>query len=287
MLKDIIKLIRPKHWIKNAFVLAPLIFSFQFLILRQVVSAINAFFCFSFAASSVYILNDIIDREKDKLHPIKSKRPIAAGRISARLGFILSLLLAAASLALSFMISLRAVGITLFYLIINLLYSLYLKQLVIVDVFTIALGFVLRVIMGAIAIQVDISAWIILATGFLSLFLGFTKRYNEIFMENGADHRAVLGLYSKQSLLIYITISAVLTIVVYAFYTVDSAIAIHFFSNRLIYSLPIVLFGVFRYIYLVLQKNVGGDVAEVVTRDKYIIIDIIIWLLSLAWAFRW
>jgi hypothetical protein len=141
--------------------------------------------------------------------------------------------------------------------------------------------------MGAIAIQVDISAWIILATGFLSLFLGFTKRYNEIFMENGADHRAVLGLYSKQSLLIYITISAVLTIVVYAFYTVDSAIAIHFFSNRLIYSLPIVLFGVFRYIYLVLQKNVGGDVAEVVTRDKYIIIDIIIWLLSLAWAFRW
>ncbi len=287
MIRDIIILFRPKHWIKNIFVIAPLVFSFSFIKLDQVIVSLIAFFCFCLAASAVYTANDLFDRDRDKLHPKKMNRPIASGRISVPIAITLTTILSIASIGISYLISPISATITLLYLLINLLYSLYLKHVALLDVFTIASGFVLRVVMGAVSIQVEISTWILLVTVFLSLFLGFGKRHNELSLDNGQDHREVLGAYSTRLLSLFMAMSAVLTIVIYTFYTIDPVVVIRFHENRLMYTIPVVVFGVFRYMQLVIQENSGGDVAEVVLSDKFIKIAILIYLIQILWAFQW
>lgn len=283
----ILRLLRPKHWVKNVFVLAPLFLAFRFNDLEAVIASLAGFAGFSLAASAVYVGNDIVDREKDRLHETKRYRPVASGRVSVPLALMVLVLLVAASVSMAFALAPMAGVITLTYLVLNTAYSLGLKNVVIIDVFVIAAGFVLRVWMGAEVIDVPVSQWTILITIFLSLFLGFSKRRNEIEKTEAWKHRGVLDAYSPDLLTIYIVMSAVLTITAYTFYTIDESITARFDPAVLIYSIPVVVFGLFRYMLLVIGRGEGGDVAELVTKDLPIVLSVIVWSGLLIWAHLW
>ena len=191
MIKQIIKLIRVKQWIKNAFVLAPLLFSLNFMNVEPVIKAALAFFAFSFTASVVYVMNDILDRKKDALHPKKKNRPIASGKISVKQALFIVVGLLIADAVCLCCLPIKTALTILIYVLINILYSFRLKHIVLVDVFIIAIGFILRVYAGAYAISVPVSSYIFMTTLFVSLFLGFTKRKMEL-QNSGATTRKVL-----------------------------------------------------------------------------------------------
>ncbi|OHD14699.1 MAG: hypothetical protein A2086_06445 [Spirochaetes bacterium GWD1_27_9] len=281
MIKDYIKLIRPKHWIKNFFVFAGLIFSLNLLHLGYIIKSLEAFAAFCLASSAVYILNDIFDKEKDRNHPIKNKRPIASGRISVPIALVLFVIFLGGSISLTLMLNIPTLIILVLYILMNFFYTIYLKHIVILDVMIIALGFVFRVMAGNFAIGVPSTNWILLTTLAISLFIGFGKRRHEILLidKDPHTHRPVLGHYNVQLLDYMMIISVTLTIITYALYSIDVEVIKKFGTNKLIYSVPLVIFGVFRYMYIIFKKGGGGDPADIVARDKYIIIDVILYVL--------
>ncbi|NGU67654.1 decaprenyl-phosphate phosphoribosyltransferase, partial [Clostridium perfringens] len=195
---NLLKLMRPKQWIKNFFVFGALIFSYSFLNLNKTIAALIAFILFCLISSTVYIMNDILDVEKDRIHPKKRFRPIASGAISIKQATIALVVLLAISMISSFMINKGLFFILVLYFINNIFYSFKIKNIVILDVISIAVGFILRVIAGGVAIDVSLSGWILLCTFFISLFLGFEKRRNEIIKLEGKanEHRKILDDYS-------------------------------------------------------------------------------------------
>lgn len=273
----LIKLLRVKQWIKNFFIFAALIFSFSFTDVDKFLNSLLAFFLFCFVSSSVYILNDISDIEKDKIHPEKKNRPIASGKISVRNAIFVMIFLLLFSFIVSFYFNKSITLILSIYFLNNILYSFYLKKLAILDVMSIALGFILRVVTGAFAINVELSPWIILCTLFISLFLGFEKRSSEMryLEEDSANHRPSLENYTDYMLEQFITISSSCTLVFYALYT----ILVH--GDKPFYITNIfVIYGMFRYKYLVSKKNKGGNPTETVIEDKPIILTVFLWILS-------
>lgn len=270
MIKQIIKLIRVKQWIKNAFVLAPLLFSLNFMNMQADIKAGLAFLAFSFTASVVYVMNDILDRKKDALHPKKKNRPIASGKISVKQAlFIVAGLLIADAFCLC-CLPVKTTLTILIYVLINILYSFKLKHIVLVDVFVIAIGFILRVYAGAYAIGVAVSSYIFMTTLFVSLFLGFTKRKMEL-QNSGATTRKVLKSYSDNMVTQYIVISVALTIMCYALYTLEPSTLARFDTNRLIYSVIFVIYGMFRYLYILDKYKDVEDPTENVLTDKGLI----------------
>ena len=268
MIKNILKLIRVKQWIKNAFVLAPLLFSLKFTEMGAVVQSALAFAAFCFIASAVYVMNDILDRKKDALHPKKKNRPIASGKIQPVTGGgIACLLIVATAICLFILGSAKTAMTIMIYVILNILYSYKLKQMVLVDVLVIAVGFILRVYAGAYAIGVPVSSFIFMTTLFLSLFLGFTKRKAEL-IRSGSEGREVLEKYSKEMVNQYIVISVALTIMCYALYTLEPSTIARFSTNRLIYSVIFVIYGMFRYIYILDKDENVEDPTESLYRDK-------------------
>lgn len=268
MMYDVIKLIRVKQWIKNIFVLVPLFFSLKFSDLSICINALSAFFLFCFTSSFVYVLNDIIDREKDRLHPKKKFRPLASGALSV--SFALWLLVVLLCLIAVLLIKLHDFKVFLIictYLCMNFLYSLKLKHLVFADVFVIALGFILRVYAGAYAIDVQVSSFLFMTTFFLALFLAFSKRKAEL-CKSGETTREVLKKYSAEIINQYIIISAGLTILCYSLYTLEPHTIEHFGTNRLIYSVFFVTYGIFRYIYLLNFLEEIEDPTEAIYADK-------------------
>ena len=282
----IITLARPKHWIKNAFILVPLFLTFRFSDVPSLCRVAAVFAVFCAASSAVYAGNDIIDRERDRLHDTKRLRPVASGLLSVSAALVLFILLTAVSLAAGFFLSPSTGFYVLIYLGLNAAYTFWLKRIAIVDVFVLAAGFVIRVLAGAEIIDVSISHWMILITIFLSLFLGFGKRYSEILKENAEEHRRVLSAYTPDVLKIYVVMCGILSIVTYAFYTIDSHVAKRFFTSRLLYSIPVVAFGLFRYILLVIGRGEGGDVADLVIKDKVILASLLMWAGIILWAHR-
>ena len=283
----LVSLVRPKHWTKNAFVLVPLFLSFRFFDSVALLRAAAAFVVFCLAASAVYIGNDILDRERDRLHETKRLRPVASGAIGIPAAIVSLTLLAIAATAAAFALSPGAGFLVIAYLGLNAAYSFHLKRIPIVDVFILAAGFVLRVLVGAEVIGVPVSNWMILITIFLSLFLGFGKRRSEILAEGAGEHRRVLATYTPEVLTVYIMMCGVLTIVTYAFYTIDEEVASRFFAARLLYTIPLVAFGLFRYILLVIGNGEGGDVADLVLKDKAILCSLALWVGILLWAHQW
>lgn len=268
MVKDILKLIRVKQWVKNAFVLAPLLFSLKFIELSADIKALFAFFGFSFAASFVYVMNDIVDRKKDALHPKKKKRPIASGRISIVTGWAISIILIVLSIiCFTVLGSSKAFYAISIYVLMNIMYSWKLKHIVLIDVLIIAIGFILRVYVGAYAIAVPVSSFIFMTTLFLSLFLGFTKRKME-FLKSGTATRSVLEKYSLEIVNQYIIISVALTIMCYALYTLEPSTISKFETNRLIYSVIFVIYGMFRYLYILDCHENVEDPTESLFTDK-------------------
>ena len=282
MLFNYIHLLRPKHWIKNLFVFAALIFSLNLFNIVKLIASLQAFFAFCLASSFVYIINDIIDIEQDRRHPNKRNRPIASGKISIRNAKIIGVICLIISITLAYFVNLSTLIIITVYIFVNIFYSMKIKNVVILDVMFIALGFILRMIAGATAIEVSFSNWILLTTFCISLFLGFGKRRGEMLLANNntqENTKFVLKLYSMQFLDYMIISSVTLTIISYALYTIDSEVIKRFETDKLIYTVPLVIYGIFRYLYVIYRSENNGDPTEVVLKDKSIISVVLLWIL--------
>lgn len=275
--QSIIKLLRPEQWIKNFFVFGALLFSNSIFNGSRVRASIVAFIAFCLISSSVYILNDIVDRENDKKHPKKCNRPIASGRVGVIEAIGIGVVLATISLALGVSLNKYVGLIILLYLINNLVYSFKIKKVILLDVFSISIGFILRLLAGSVAINVKISSWIILCTLFLSLFLGFGKRRNELIVlgEDAKSHRKNLSQYTEKLLDQIISIVLACTIVFYAIYC-----AIGSGDENFIVTTILVLFGVLRYYYLMYSKNQGGNPTEIVLKDRQLGGCIALWIIT-------
>lgn len=280
-LKYIISSMRIQQWIKNLFIFAALIFSANLFNFRDLALTVLGFILFSFSASGIYIINDIADLEKDKYHPLKSRRPLPSGLLSKNTAYGAAFSLLIFGLAGSYFLDRIFSVIILLYVVINLVYSFKLKEIVILDVMTIAAGFVLRVVSGAVLISVPTSEWLIICTVLLSLFLGFSKRRHElILLENQAmGHRSVLRYYSPVFLDQMISIVTATTVMSYALYTISDETVHKFGTTHLIYTVPFVLYGIFRYLYLVHKKEEGGNPAKLALADIPLLVNIILWFI--------
>jgi len=277
-----LKLLRPHQWIKSGFVCVGLLFGHAWddpLLVHKVLLAAAAF---ALAASAVYVGNDFADRERDRQHPEKSQRPLACGSVSVTQ----ALLLAAGCLLAALLLAQAAGGavlrIVLFYVVLNAAYSLGLKHVVLLDVFIISAGFMLRILAGTLGVGIAPSHWLLLCGLLLTLFLGFAKRRAELnaLAGQGGSHRRVLDDYDPVLLDKLITICAAGAIVSYSLYTVSAeTVAMHGTSN-LIYTVPFVIYGIFRYLFLLHRRGGGGDPAAALLRDTHLLAAFAAWLFT-------
>ena len=277
-----IKLLRITSWPKNFFVCVPAVFSKHIFSSEYILTIIIGFLTFSIASSTVYVFNDIVDASKDALHPLKKNRPLASGLITRKNAIVLALFLFFIFFGLTTQVPFYYGLIVWGYLIINFLYSIILKQIVIVDLFCIASGFMLRVLGCALLISVVVSNWLVLTTLFLSLFLASMKRRVEIASSpNASEQREVLKDYS----LIFIDQISALTgsgvILSYALYTVAERTVTVFGTENLVFTTMFVIFGIFRYMYLVYKKDKGENVIEVLMTDIPMIINLFFYIISI------
>jgi len=282
---DFVQLMRPHQWIKNVFVFTGFIFIHawdDFALLQRVVMSAAGFCLMS---SGIYILNDIVDREQDRRHPRKKNRPLAAGRVSVSAAGALGVFLTMASLGLAFRVSQATFLMLLAYGLMNVLYSFHLKHRVLLDVFVIAAGFMLRILVGTLGVGIPPSQWLVLCGIMITLFLGFSKRRAEIITmgEGESNHRSVLKHYSPVFLDQMIGITATGAIMSYSLYTMSpDTIRIHGTEN-LIYTVPIVIYGVFRYIYLLHHRHGGTDTAHDIVRDPWLVLTLVAWFGATLW----
>ncbi len=271
---------RPQQWIKNLFIFAALVFSGHLFNGPDLLRTLFGFSLFSLAASGIYLYNDITDLERDRVHPVKSGRPLPSGRLSVGAAWASSGVLLGGALAGSYILEPGFFTILATYAGLNVLYSLYLKNVVILDVMTIAAGFVLRVLGGAVIIGVPTSEWLIICTVLLSLFLGFSKRRHELtVLESSADHhRSVLQHYSPYFLDQMIGIVTASTVMSYVLYTISEDTVLKFGTKHLIYTVPFVLYGIFRYLYLVHKMEEGGDPTRLALTDRPLLLNTILWI---------
>ena len=279
---QILRTMRPKQWIKNTVVFAALIFSQKLFQPQAFLLSSLAFVLFCLVASSVYLFNDVIDKEEDKLHPFKKFRPIPSGSLSTTTAITSAVLLAIFPLGAAVLLDGRFGVILAAYYCVNLAYSRYLKHVVIIDVMIIALGFVFRAIGGAYIIHVEISPWLIVCTTLLALFLSFGKRRNELvtMKENAQSQRPILTEYSPYFLEQSMAVITASTVVAYALYTMSDEVIIKLKTDHLNLTIPFVLYGIFRYLYLVHQKKEGGDPTFMLLTDKPLLINIALWILT-------
>ncbi|OHB40324.1 MAG: phosphoribose diphosphate--decaprenyl-phosphate phosphoribosyltransferase [Planctomycetes bacterium GWB2_41_19] len=282
ILKYVLLSMRPEQWIKNFFVFTALLFSKNLLNPSKDIEAIIGFVIFCMVTGCAYMVNDLVDLEKDKLHPVKSRRPLASGKLKKETAAKIIVLVCLASLFFAFYMNILFGFIVLAYFLLNIGYSIYLKNIVIIDVVSIAAGFVLRVLGGAVIISVVASQWLILCTILLSLFLGFSKRRHELILleDSATSHRRVLEHYSPYFLDQMIAVVTASTLICYALYTMSGDTVEKLGTSKLIYTIPFVLYGIFRYLYLVHQKEEGGSPTEIMFTDKPMIINICLWVIS-------
>jgi 4-hydroxybenzoate polyprenyltransferase len=276
---DIVKLLRPRQWIKNVFVFAGLIFSRHFFYGASIIQSIIAFLLFCMLSSGVYILNDILDYEEDRMHPGKKERPIAAGTITRRTGVILAFAFMGAALVGAYLAALAFFYTCLIYAILMVLYSSFVKKVIILDVLFVAAGYVLRAIAGAVVIEVEISPWLLLCTLLLALFLAISKRRSEIMRlgDMAVQHRKTLAGYSINLLNQMIGIVTSACIVSYCLYTLAPETTAKFGTRSLLYTVPFVIYGVFRYLYLTYSSTDAESPEKIITGDKPLLICLVLW----------
>ena len=282
MLNNYMRLLRSSQWIKNGVVLAGLIFAGEAVVYHEVLWAIEAMIAFCFLSSSVYILNDIVDRDRDRLHPLKKNRPIAAGNISITTAMLIGLILAAAGILISLLINKNLLIVAVCFLILNILYTLLFKNIVIIDVMSIAGGFVLRAVAGAVAINVEISGWLLITTFVLALFLGLGKRRHELIIleKEASAHRKILEKYSTYLLDQLIGVVTASTVITYLFYTLSPEVGVKLGTKYLFVTIPFVIYGIFRYLYLVHKEEKGGSPTRLLLTDLPLLLDVLLWLAS-------
>jgi 4-hydroxybenzoate polyprenyltransferase len=280
---DILLLCRPWHWVKNVFVLLPLLFSLSFVNPVKALGATAAFACFCLLSSGVYAINDVLDAASDRQHPRKRCRPVASERVRTTTALVLGLTLIGSAVFLGLMTLPRAFTITtILYAGNSLLYCLLLKHRVIVDVIAISLGFVLRLLGGCTAIGVEPSAWLLICGFNLALLLGFGKRRTEVVnLKAGVDSRPVLVSYDAPKLDVVLSISCSCCLMSYLLYTVAPETVATHGTNRLLYTVPFVVYGLFRYIFKV-QEGRGDGPVEIILMDRWLIVDGVLWMSSAA-----
>ncbi|AQT70345.1 Decaprenyl-phosphate phosphoribosyltransferase [Anaerohalosphaera lusitana] len=282
---DYLKLARPHNWIKNVVVLMPIIFGMSMHIPSAWLHSIAAVIAFCFVSSFAYILNDIRDLEADRRHPVKRTRPLAAGKISVKDALIEAVILMIFAAAISLAVSPALLAMIILYAVLQVAYSLLLKNFVLIDVIVIAIGFVLRAVAGAVAISVQISPWLFICLFTICLFMGFCKRYNEMMtLANGKDahyHRATLIEYTPDLLTHLISTSAGIAIITFLLYSISERTTAAFGTNYLVYSLPFVVYGIFRFA-LLSMKGAYSDPTDIMLKDRPFQATVMLWIIFAA-----
>lgn len=280
MFVGLLRALRPHQWVKNLFVLAPLVFAQELFELPYAVRSLAGFALFCLASSSVYLLNDIIDVEADRAHPIKRNRPIASGRVPIHVARVAAGAMALVSIGGGLFLNYEFAATTAGYLVLMLGYSARLKRIAYVDVFCIALGFELRVLAGAFAALVEASLYLVVVTFLLALFLGFGKRMHELPQADAEKQRKVLASYDVRTLTFLLYATALATVGTYAIYTLDPSTAAAFGTDYLVVTTLMPLFGVLRFLHLVRRKHSAESPTEDMLRDKPFIANLLLWVVA-------
>jgi len=282
MISALVKLARPAHWLKNGIIILALIFAGEMADPQKVELAFIAVAIFCLLSSAVYTFNDLIDREVDRKHPLKKQRPIASGQVSSGTAIFIILILIGIALISAKMINPNFFAISVIFLVLNLLYTLWLKNIVIIDVMMVALSFVVRAYAGAFAIEVPASKWMLINTLLLALFLGFGKRRHElVFLEHeAAAHRRILVKYSPYLLDQLIAVVTPSVLVMYMLYSFSTEVSLKLGTQNLFTTIPFVVYGIFRYLYLIHKEEKGGSPTRVLISDRPILITVILWLMT-------
>lgn len=286
MIKNILRLTRPKQWIKNFFVFLPMFFGGELFDVHSVWLTVVTFFAFSLVASSVYCYNDIVDVDADRRHPVKCRRPIASGEISIRMGYILMSLTFVLGVAVMLLlppeVKSQVMAVVIFYYVLNLSYCSKLKQYAILDVCIIAFGFVLRILAGGFACELPLSNWIVIMTFLLTLFMSFAKRRDDVLRmnETGEAPRKNTVRYNLTFINQAITITASVTLVCYIMYCVSPDVVNRFDTPYLYLTFVFVLLGLLRYIQIAVVDKKSGDPTKVILRDHFSQVVVVAWILT-------
>lgn len=279
MLRDLAVSLRPQQWTKNLLVFAGLIFSQSLHLPASVARASAAFAIFCALSGSTYLVNDVFDAERDRMHPQKRHRPVASGRLRPGVALATGALLATVACAAAFAVSARLGAVAVAYVLLLGGYSLGLKHLVIIDALMIAAGFVLRALAGVVAVDTDFSHWLLLCTILLALFLTFGKRRQELLAleDSAVNHRPILDEYSSQLLDQMIAVVTASTLMAYALYTISPETSAKLGTSQLPLTIPFVLYGLFRYLYLLYRHDLGGNPSEHLLTDRALLVDVALW----------
>jgi 4-hydroxybenzoate polyprenyltransferase len=278
-LLNVILSLRPGQWTKNLFVFAAIVFAHRLDDPQAVLHAVLAFAIFCALSGAVYLVNDVLDREQDQRHPLKANRPIASGALNPRTALAVAIVIAAASLLAAYSLGLPFFSTACAYVGLLWAYSAWLKHLVILDVLTIAAGFTLRAVAGGAAIGVPVSHWLLVCTTLLALFLALSKRRHELVLlaDHATDHRPSLDHYTPYLLDQMISVVTASTLIAYAFYTISPETTEKFGTTLLTLTIPFPLYGIFRYLYLVHRRDLGGSPAELVVNDRPLLVCVALW----------
>ena len=286
---NLINALRPVQWTKNLMVFHGLLFGLRLFESWAVLRALAAFVIFCALSGAVYLVNDILDRESDRRHPLKATRPIASGALSVHAATVSAIVIGAAGIAGSLALGRGFAIVAASYLGLQALYSSVLKHVVIVDVLTVAIGFVLRAVAGAVAVEVESSHWLLVCTILLALFIVLNKRRHELTLlaSNAASHRRILGEYSPYLLDQMIAVATASTLISYVFYTISPETQAKFGTPWLELTIPFPLYGIFRYLYLVHRREGGGNPSDLLLGDRPLLVCVALWALAVAVIIYW
>jgi len=280
MFRLILVSMRPSQWVKNTVVFAATVFSGRLFVPGDVLKSLGAFVIFCMVSGAAYLFNDVRDAQSDRHHDTKRLRPVASGSLSAQAATRAGYALVVVAFVASVLLGWDFVAVVAAYLVLSTVYTLYLKHVVILDVMAVATGFMLRAVAGGAAVDVEISAWLVICTIFLALFLAAGKRRHELlFMTDaGARHRSVLAEYSPQMLDQMIAVVATATVIVYTLYTTSPDVQLKLGTTKLYITIPFVVYGIFRYLYLVHNRQEGGKPEQVLFSDLPLLVNVLLWV---------
>ena len=281
----IIKLIRPRQYIKNSFIFLPLFFASRITDTALLISAVIAYIAFSLTASAIYVLNDYRDIEDDKMRPTKKNRPLASGAITKSQGLVIMMLLLVLGLSVAASVSFATMAILLGYVVMNIAYSFYLKHIAILDVTIIAVGFVLRIFVGSAATDTPLSMWIIIMTFLLALFMALAKRRDDvlIYQDTGEKMRKVVGVYNLHFLDIAMAIMASVVIVAYTIYTTSFEVIASAQNEYLYVTTIFVIVGILRYLQIAVVQQASGSPTSIILKDRFIQFTLMGWIATFVW----
>ena len=277
-----LSLLRPKHWIKNAFIFLPLFFSGEIFNVEKLLSCLIGFMAFSFIASAVYILNDYMDIEADKKHPVKCSRPLASGAVSKKAAITLFLICVALGFAVAALVKLKFLFVLMLYFVMNLGYSLGLKNISVLDIVLVAMGFVLRIKAGGVIALIGISQWLMIMVFLLAMFMAIAKRRDDVLikLDSGLDMRKAIKGYNLEFLNVMLSLFTGIIIIAYLMYTISPEVMERWNTYRLYYTSLFVIVGLMRYLQITFIENNTGSPTDLLYKDKFLQVTLVLWIIS-------